>query len=454
MTIPTQTNAQSLAALIASFGASTGQPPVLTPGDVLLALFEAVATQEDFLQALAQTVNNLTRAQTSYGSDLDSWYGQFGFSRLPAVYASGSETFTSLSPAASPVYIPAATLTNGVYSGGAKVQTQDGSIVFQVIPDTTQVAYNATLNAYVLPAGQTSITATIQAMSAGAASNVVAGQLSQLGTNIAGIASVTNSAAISNGLDAESDTAYRARFVQWFSSLAEATETAILAAANDVQQGLQLTLAENVLPTSQSLTTSAATTNSPTLVFASTVGVILQPGVPVIGAGIPPGTWLVSSTATSVTLSASVTVASGTSITFGLGGTFTLYADNGTGSPPSSLLADIYNAVYAVRAFSVQPYVIGPTVITATIAITVHIGAGFVTGTVTEAVNAAIVAMVNTLTNGATLYVSSIEAAALAVSGVVAVQPGTTINGAAADLTSVIGTEIRTSSSSVTVGTY
>lgn len=389
MTIPSQTNAQSLAALISSFGASTGQQPVLSAGDVLLAIFEAFATQEDFLQGLIQLVNNLTRAQTSSGSDLDSWYGQFNFSRLPATSAEGPVTLAALSPAINPVYVPAATLTNGVYVGGTTVQTQDGSIVYQLIPDTTQAAYNATLNAYVLAAGQTSITASAQCTVAGASGNVTVGQLSQLGTSIPGIATVTNAAAISNGANAESDSSYRSRFVLWFNSLADATATAITAAANDVQQGLQLSLVENELP-------------------------------------------------------------NGTSQL----GSFTMFVDNGSGSPPSQLLTDVFNAVNAVRAFSVQANVAGPTIISATIALTIRVASGYTASTVEAAVQAAIVAAVNALAFGATLYISAVETAALSVAGVTAVKSGTTINASTNDLTCTSSQEIRTTTGSVSVGTY
>ena len=117
-----------------------------------------------------------------------------------------------------------------------------------MIADTTQSAWNAAANAYVLNAGQSSMTCTVQALVAGAASNVAAGALGQQGSSIPGIDMVTNAAAISNGINAQSDASFRAAFVAWLSTLAKATKAAILAAINAVQQGLLVTLIENETP--------------------------------------------------------------------------------------------------------------------------------------------------------------------------------------------------------------
>ena len=117
-----------------------------------------------------------------------------------------------------------------------------------MIADTTQSAWNVAANAYVLTAGQSSMTCTVQALVAGAASNVAAGALGQQGSSIPGIDAVTNAAAISNGINAQSDASFRAAFVAWLSTLAKATKAAILAAINAVQQGLLVTLIENETP--------------------------------------------------------------------------------------------------------------------------------------------------------------------------------------------------------------
>ena len=103
----------------------------------------------------------------------------------------------------------------------------------------------------------------------------------------------------------------------------------------------------------------------------------------------------------------------------------------------------------------IQAYVSGPTLVTVAIVLSVRVASGYASVTVLAAVQAAVVAAVNALGLGGTLYVSAIEAAALAVPGVVSVKPGTTtINGAQADLAAAGNQEIRTSTGSVSVGSY
>ena len=80
---------------------------------------------------------------------------------------------------------------------------------------------------------------------AGSVDNVQAAQISQFGSAIPGIDLVTNGAAITNGLDQETDAALKVRFVQFLASLSKATVGAYLFAANSVQQGLDLLPLEN-----------------------------------------------------------------------------------------------------------------------------------------------------------------------------------------------------------------
>ncbi len=390
MTLPVKTLAQFTSDQVTAWANAIGLTPALTTGDALLALFEAVSAQLEFVQSQVQLVVALSRAQTSTGADLDSWMAQFGVTRLPATFAEGVVTFTKLSPATTAVLIPAATLTNGVYSGGVLVQTTGGAIQYQVIPDTTQPTYSPSQNAYVLAIGQTTLTASVQALVGGAAYNVSAGQLVQIASTLAGIDLVTNGSAINNGVDAESDAAFRARFPLYLASLAKATLAAILYAASSVQQGLSVTPLENTLPN----------------------GTTQQ-------------------------------------------GAFTLIIDNGTGAPPSELLSLVYDAVYAVRAFTVQPNVIGPSVVNVPIGISIRLATGYTSGVVVPLVQSAIAAVVNGLADAATLYVSAVEQAALGVTGVLAVKPATTtINGVQADFVPTSFQTVRTSVGTVTVGLY
>ncbi|MEF9481383.1 hypothetical protein [Ralstonia sp. 1B3] len=66
----------------------------LTVGSVLRAVVEANAAVTVWLQGLILQVLAITRAATSSGSDLDTWMADFGLTRLAAVPATGSVTFS------------------------------------------------------------------------------------------------------------------------------------------------------------------------------------------------------------------------------------------------------------------------------------------------------------------------------------------------------------------------
>ncbi len=383
MTILQKTISGIVSDEVATWSAQTDTTPVFTSGDPLLAFFQSVAVQVDFLQAQIQIVLNLARAQTSTGADLDSWMRQFNFFRLGADFATGLETFIRLTPSSSQVVVPI----------GAIVQTVGGEIQYEVVSDSTQSAYSVTAGGYVLPAGQLSVDATVEALVGGSASNVLANTLVQFGSSLPGIDQVTNLSPITNGQDAEPDASFRSRFILYLATLAKATEAAIRAAALSVQQGLLISLLENVQPN---------------------------------------GTALL--------------------------GSFTVVVDDGSGNPPASLLNAVFNAVDAVRAFSVQPFVVGPIQLVVTITLGVRLGtlpAGTLAAAVYVSVQNAIAAMVNELGPGEPLTGSSVIQAALSISGVASVSPSSvTLNGATADLMPTLQQEVRTSTATIAVSTY
>jgi uncharacterized phage protein gp47/JayE len=205
-----------------------------TAGSVLRAISEAVAGVVLWLQAIILQLLTLTRAATSAGTDLDSWAADYGGTRLPASTASGQVTFsrfTSTLQALVPV--------------GAKVQTADGTQQFSVTVDSTNGAWNAGLNGYVIPANTSGIGVPVQAVSPGTGGNVQAGSITILSTPIPGVDTVTNASGFTNGIDAESDPALRARFVLYLASLSKATSTAVGYAITSTRQGLDYTLTEN-----------------------------------------------------------------------------------------------------------------------------------------------------------------------------------------------------------------
>ncbi|CAN7330067.1 baseplate J/gp47 family protein [Variovorax sp. LjRoot84] len=203
-----------------------------TIGSIIRSVAEANAAVVLWIQSLIVYLLSVTRASTATGTDLDSWMGDFGVTRLPAVAATGNVTFarfTSTNPATIPV--------------GARVQTGDGSQIFEVIADTTNPAYAD--GVYTVAAAVASLNVKVQAVTAGAGNNVVIGAINTLATAISGIDTVTNAAAFTNGADAESDAALRTRFVAFVASLSKATKEAVGYAITSLQTGLQYTLVEN-----------------------------------------------------------------------------------------------------------------------------------------------------------------------------------------------------------------
>lgn len=369
--------------MIATWAAGTSTSPVFTSGDPLLAFWQSVSVQLDFLQAQIQLVLALARAQTSTGGDLDTWMAQFNFFRLPANFATGPEVFSNRSVSSVNVIVPVGTV----------VQTVGGGIQYAVVADTTQSAYSAAANGYVLAVGQTSVTATAEALVGGSGSNILANLLTQFGTSLPGIATVTNPAPITNGVDAESDVDFRARFILYLATLAKATKAAILAAAKSVQQGLLISLLENQQP------------NGTQLLGSFTV-------IADDGSGDPPASLL--------------------NAVFNAVDQVRAFSVQPFVVPPTSIPAFISLAAHLAP-----------------------LSLGITAATVNTAVQNAIATAVNGLGPGATLYASAIITAALSVPGVSAVNPSTvTINGGGADLIPMISQEIRTVVASISVTNY
>lgn len=385
MAIQTKLISGFVSDMIATWQAQTGLSIPFTSGDPLLAFWQSVATQLDFLQAQISIVLSLARASTSTGADLDSWMAQFQFFRLQAVPGTGPETFSINAVAGVAIIVPAGTL----------VQTIGGAIQYEVVANTNDPAWNPGANGYVLPIGSLFVNPTIQAVIPGPGSNVAANVLTQFGSSVPGIASCTNPEPITNGVGAESDADFRSRFILYLATLAKATRAAILAAAESVQQGLLIALLENQQPN----------------------------GMPLLGS-------------------------------------FTVIADDGSGSPPASLINSIFAAVDAVRAFSVQPFVVPPVQTFIVISLSINVGplplpTGVSNATVNIAVQNAVATIVNELPPGGRLNGSAIISAALAVPFVAAVNPSSvTINGGTADLIPPVQQEVRITTSGISVSNY
>ena len=123
-------------------------------------------------------------------------------------------------------------------------------------------------------------------------------------------------------------------------------------------------------------------------------------------------------------------------------GYFTVYIDNGTGSPGTPLLNSVTAAINLVRGCSIQFGVFGPTLLTANVVMVLTTAAGYTHATVVAAVQTAITAAINATTLGGSLTYTSLVAIAYGIPGVTNVT-GYTLNAGTADLAGVNGQVIR-----------
>ena len=162
----------------------------------------------------------------------------FSLTRLVASPAAGTVSFARFTPTQAAL-IPV----------GAVVRTSDGTQGFAVTASTTNAAFSAAQNGYVVPSGIGSLSVPVAAQSAGSAGNVLAGTITLLASTVPGIDTVANAAPMQGGLDAESDAALRARFQAYVNSRSLATTGAVAYAIGSIQQNLDYAIQENVDPT-------------------------------------------------------------------------------------------------------------------------------------------------------------------------------------------------------------
>src|SRR5579884_561356 len=388
-TIVTRSFQQFVQSFAAAAQAASKTALDFSVGSVGLAIGEASSFMALWFQRMGLRLLALTRAQTSTGADLDSWMAQWP---LPI----GQSAFTRL-PATyatgTVTFTRGDTSLQGVVTigpaGTAQLQSADGTQGFTVTLDTANAYYNPATGSYVCPAGTASIIVPAVAVNAGTVGNVAANTITSIvDGTISNIDSVTNVAAFTGGMAAENDDAFRQRFQLAIAALPSADETAIESAIANVQQGLFYLLVENKD----------------------------YPGL-------------------------------GTDY-----GSFFVVIDDGSHNPPSSLLTAVYNAIYAVRAFTVRPQgVYGPTTVTVSLSGTITSAPGLNHGTVVQAVDAAWANWLNTMWQSWVAYLQTLPAGtaptpitvsvaaavdvALSVPGVINVSvPSVLINGSNADL--------------------
>lgn len=235
MNLPTRSFTDIIRDMSAAITSSAGGLIDISIGSVLRAILEANGAIVLWVQWLVLLTLQTTRAATSSGTDLDSWMADFSLSRLAAVASSSIATFSRYSGTTT-AFVPV----------GTSIKTQDGSVGFVVVADSTNPAWQPSMNSYALAIGVMSIDLPITASIAGSAGNVLASTITVLASAVPGVDFVNNAIAAVGGEDPESDTALRTRFANFFASRSRATVDAIEYAISQSGQNLEYIIQENV----------------------------------------------------------------------------------------------------------------------------------------------------------------------------------------------------------------
>lgn len=115
-------------------------------------------------------------------------------------------------------------------------------------------------------------------------------------------------------------------------------------------------------------------------------------------------------------------------------GYFYAVINDGTGTPPSTLLNSAANAIDAVRPFTSTFGVFAPVLVTANVGMTITTATGYSHSTTVALVVAALQVYINSLTIGQTLTYSKLTQIAYEASAGVVNVTGVTLNGGTADL--------------------
>jgi hypothetical protein len=198
-------------------------------GSPLRAIAEGFAGLFLWFQAMVLLLLQAARLSTASGTDVDTFTGDFQVYRIRAQAASGIALLSRTTISNTTVFIPV----------GALFQTQGGDQKYVVTANATFTGWSAALNGYTLAANTQSIQVPIQAVVAGAASNVIAGAINQFASPLTGVDKVTNPAALLNGFDSEPDQRLKDRFAAFILGLSRGdyygTEYAILSTGITVQ---------------------------------------------------------------------------------------------------------------------------------------------------------------------------------------------------------------------------
>lgn len=329
-------------------------------GSILRSFVEGSSGVVLWIQQLIVTLLVTIRASTCEKEDLDTWFADFGFTRNAATFATGSVVFSRFTASVTSL-VPV----------GSQVTTADGTQTYTITADTTNSAYDATQNGYVINSGVASITVPVVASNAGLAGNAASGTVTVIVGTIAGVDTVTNTSEFVGGADAESDDDARARFQDWIASLSKSTKNAILYAIAQVKSGVTSSLTENQDYNGDS-----------------------HPGY------------------------------------------FYAVVDDGSGDPPDSFISTVYNAIDAVRGFTVAFGVFKPNKITANVALTLTISSSdtAIVSQVKSLASSDIENYINSLAMGELLPYSKISQLAYSASDYITNVSAITINSGTSDI--------------------
>jgi hypothetical protein len=221
-----------MVAAIQAGAAGAGLTISMNQGSAMLAFVRAIAGVYLWLQWLIVQVLSAATLMTASGADVDTFCAQFGCPRLAGVAASGQIILARY-----------AATSNAIVPVGATVKTVDGSQSFSILADATNAAWQPPNGSYlngsfIIPAGTASVTVSCQNNTVGVAGNVIAGAVGLVASVIPGVDTVTNPVAFTNGMNAETDAAYKARFGLFLPALAKGTPIALESAVLGVSQNL------------------------------------------------------------------------------------------------------------------------------------------------------------------------------------------------------------------------
>jgi len=170
-------------------------------GSVLNIILNAVAVAADTLNAAIFNVQKQAYLSTATGSFLDLKAADYNVTRKSAIASAGPFNFVKNTAATLDIPIPAGSLASTLPTSNAP------GIQYETLADA------------ILTAGSTTVSIQVQCTTPGVVGNIPAGTQLALASAMPGIDSVTITAALSNGLDAESDDALRLRAQESFKGL-------------------------------------------------------------------------------------------------------------------------------------------------------------------------------------------------------------------------------------------